>query len=574
MPNLKVWFIILMVLLLAACAGNQTPATIPTATTMPTATVMPTTAVPTATATPMPTATPISEPVSTSSPWWTDRVFYEIFVRSFYDSDGDGIGDFQGVIEKLDYLNDGDPATDTDLGIGGIWLMPINASPSYHGYDVVDYYAVNPDYGTMDDFQALLAAADARGIEVIIDLVVNHTSTEHPWFQAARQGDATYESWYRWADEAPDYTGPWGQEVWHLAEDRYYYGLFWGGMPDLNYNTPEVSEAMFDIARYWLTEVGVDGFRVDAIKYIVEDGQVLEDTDQTHAWLTDFYQVVETANPDALLVGEAWTISSKAAEYVGDEMDLVFEFDLAEAMLGALRGGDGRTLARVQTQVWQTYPRAQYATFLTNHDQNRVMSQIRENMGAAKLGAALLLTSPGVPFIYYGEEIGMVGTKPDERIRTPMQWTSDPTTAGFTTGDQVWEPLQDGLDIYNVAAQTDDPDSLLNQYRTFVHLRQANPALLDGDLFVLESDKRAVYAFIRHHADQTVLVLFNLTRRDVDEYVLSLAESPLQAVSAAETLFGDGEIALPSLEANGGINDYQPLPSLPPQSVWVVELKP
>ncbi|MGB0346259.1 MAG: alpha-amylase family glycosyl hydrolase, partial [Balneolaceae bacterium] len=208
--------------------------------------------------------------------WWNEVVWYEIFVRSFYDSDGDGIGDFNGLTEKLDYLNDGDPNTDTDLGIGGIWLMPIHPSPSYHGYDVTDYRAINPDYGSMEDFKNFIVAANERGIKVIIDYVMNHTSTEHPWFQASAAGDSHFRDFYRWEESKPNYNGPWGQTVWHQRNGDYYYGLFWGGMPDLNYENPAVKDSMFAISDFWIEEIGIDGFRQDAVLYIDEDGSTLK----------------------------------------------------------------------------------------------------------------------------------------------------------------------------------------------------------------------------------------------------------------------------------------------------------
>ena len=217
------------------------------------------------------TETPEEIDISSIStdPWWDDAVFYEIFVRSFYDSDGDGIGDLRGIIEKLDYLNDGNPNTTNDLGVTGLWLMPIFPSPSYHGYDVTDYRDINPDYGTMADFRALVEAAHARGIKVIIDFVGNHTSDQHPWFQSSAANTAKRD-WYLWNTFKPDYRGPWGQEVWHERNNNYYYGIFWGGMPDLNYNTPAVTNEIKDIVRYWYNDIGVDGFRIDAVKHWIE----------------------------------------------------------------------------------------------------------------------------------------------------------------------------------------------------------------------------------------------------------------------------------------------------------------
>lgn len=199
----------------------------------------------------------VNERETAETRWWNETVFYEIFVRSFYDSDGDGVGDFNGLTENLDYLNDGDPDTDSDLGVTGIWLMPIHESPTYHGYDAIDYRSINPDYGTMEDFKNFLNAAHERGIKVIIDYVMNHTSTEHPWFQKSAAGDPEYRDFYRWSDTDPGYTGPCGQQVWHnqhdgQSYDDYFYGVFWSGMPDLNYENPAVQDSMFAISDYWI----------------------------------------------------------------------------------------------------------------------------------------------------------------------------------------------------------------------------------------------------------------------------------------------------------------------------------
>lgn len=269
--------------------------------------------------------------------WWNDAVFYEIFVRSFYDSDGNGKGDFQGLIEKLDYLNDGDPATNSDLGITGIWLMPINQSPSYHGYDVTDYRTVESDYGSNEDFKEFIAEAHKRGINVIIDYVMNHSSSEHPWFQDSKSTGSDKRDWYRWSATNPGYSGPWGQDVWHSSSGAYYYGIFWSGMPDLNYETQVVKDEMFDIARFWLEDMGTDGFRLDAVKYIIENGSELEDTEETFQFWRDFRAYYKSVNPNAFAVGEAWTSTDIVRNYVeNDGLDYCFEFDLANAIINAL----------------------------------------------------------------------------------------------------------------------------------------------------------------------------------------------------------------------------------------------
>jgi len=323
------------------------------------------------------TPRPTSKPSCTSWPgelenaevdWWNDTVFYEIFVRSFFDTNGDGIGDFNGIVEKLDYLNDGDPTTNDDLGITGLWLMPINPSPSYHGYDVTDYYGVNPEYGSMEDFQNLLDEVHKRGIKVIIDLVLNHTSTSHPWFvDAYEDRESPYRDYYIWEDQPPRFQSPWGTDVWHGTDNGYYYGIFWEGMPDLNYNNPEVTKEMQDVIRFWLEDVGVDGFRLDAIKHLIEDGSIQENTPATHFWWEGFFDYYTSINPDAFTVGEAWTSTDEVVKYIGDEMNIAFEFDTAGAIIKSARSETNRYIQQAHRLVLESYPLNQYATFLTNH---------------------------------------------------------------------------------------------------------------------------------------------------------------------------------------------------------------
>ncbi len=503
--------------------------------------------------------------------WWNDRVFYEIFVRSFYDSDGDGIGDLQGVISQLDYLNDGDPNTTDDLGITGIWLMPIMQSPSYHGYDVTDYFIVEEDYGTNQDLIDLIDAAHERGIAVIIDLVINHTSSQHEWFIASAQGDPDYADWYVWADENPNFSGPDSQRVWHPRHGRYYYGLFWDGMPDLNYENETVTAEMQAISQYWLEEMGVDGFRLDAIKHIVEEGSNQESTPSTLAWLEGYSTFIDSIAPDALTVGEVWQSSYAASQYVNNgSVDMVFEFDLATAWVQSAVSGNGAGANTIQNRVVDLYPEGQYATFLTNHDQNRVMSQLRGNVDAARVAASFLLTAPGVPFIYYGEEIGMMGQKPDERIRTPMQWSDDPITAGFTSARRPWEPLSTGADSgVTVADQWNDPDSLLSYYRTLIQLRNTHSALSNGMYIPVDTDSNKVYAFLRQTEEETLLILINPDDRPVSRYALTLEEASVPGNNLT-FLLGEGDFVMPELNDNLGFTDYVPFAELPAYGVWII----
>ncbi len=470
--------------------------------------------VPWASPTPTPTATPTPPPY-TQSGWWRDATFYEVFVRSFYDSNGDGKGDLRGLMEKLDYLNDGDPATTTDLGVTALWLMPIMESPSYHGYDVVDYYTVERDYGTNEDFKALVEAAHARGISIIIDLVLNHTSNVHPWFLDAQLDPASpYRDWYIWRDEPPaTKQGPFSANAWYEANGRWYYAAFWSGMPDLNYTNPDVTAEMYRIADYWLTEMGVDGFRLDAVRYIIEDDlgspkAVLASSPETLEWLAAFRQHVQQTKPSAFIVGEIWSDSLEIARYIKAEaVDTGFEFNLARNILRSANEGAGFYVRQSLESLQRLYPESRYSPFLTNHDQPRVMHELGGDTAKARLAAYTYLTLPGTPFIYYGEEIGMSGTKPDEKIRTPFQWSAE-AQAGFTTG-YPWISVNPDYTTVNVAVEATDEASLLSTYRCLIHLRQDYSALRTGRLTLLESNAGPVVAYLRHDEAAQFLVVIN-----------------------------------------------------------------
>jgi glycosidase len=459
--------------------------------------------------------------------WWNDSVFYEILVRSFHDSDGDGIGDFSGLTQKLDYLNDGDPDTDGDLGITGIWLMPINDSPSYHGYDSVDYRSINPDYGTMADFQAFLAAAHARGIAVIIDYVMNHCSNQHPWFVASAQNDPSYRDWFRWSPDDPGQTGPWGQDVWHRDPPDWYYGLFWSGMPDLNYETAAVKDEMFEIATYWLDTIGVDGFRLDAVLYIIEEGDQLQNTASTLQFWQDYNTHVKAVKPDVVSVGEAWTGTSTVLQYATeDRLDFCFEFDLSYATLNAVNWGDAWNLSSKAAQVYGLYPYLQFGTFLTNHDQDRVLNALGFDEAKAKVAAGIYMTLPGIPFVYYGEEIGMVGSGAHEYIRSPMQWT-DGSNAGFTTG-VPWQAINSNYEQFNVLVEEQDPGSLLNWYRRLIDVRNGAPALRRGTHDPLASSASPILAFVRRYEQQTVLCMANTAPNGLGSITLTGSAGSLE----------------------------------------------
>jgi alpha-amylase len=520
------------------------------------------------------------EPVPAPAPWWNDAVFYEVFVRSFADSDGDGDGDLTGLTGALDYLNDGDPATDDDLGVTALWLMPVMQSPSYHGYDTTDYFTVEEDYGTNDDFRRLVAAAHDRGMRVIVDLVLNHTSSEHPWFLSSAEGpDSPERDWYVWRADNPFATTSWGTPAWHERNGAYYLGLFWEGMPDLNLRNPEVTTQMEDVARFWFEDMGVDGFRLDAVRHLVEDGDVFEGTAQTHAWLADWDDFLDAdASESFFTVGEVWDDTAEVAPYVtGGEVDVAFEFTLADAILTAVERGDPRPLDHALTTALAAYPPGQFATFLTNHDQDRVMSRLGGDGAEARLAATFLLTLPGVPFVYYGEEIGMTGAKPDERIRTPMQWSDEPN-AGFSTA-RPWEPPNSDFLTVNVAAQDADVGSLLSRYRRLVHLRGAHPALRTGDLDALGTTCGETYAYLRTArdaaSDDAVLVVANLSSNDLRDCSFTLEDGPLTpgGHDALDALTGE-EAATLAVDDDGDISGYVPAGTLPATSALILELTP
>ncbi|RAP74075.1 alpha-amylase family glycosyl hydrolase [Paenibacillus montanisoli] len=450
-------------------------------------------------------------------------VYYEIFVRSFYDSNGDGIGDLNGVTEKLSYLK--------ELGIGGIWLMPVNPSPSYHGYDVTDYYGINKDYGTLDDLNKLTEAAHKLGIKVIMDLVVNHTSKEHPWFkEAIGNPDSKYRNWYRIeaADAQVPADGAVGGNPWHPYGSVKYLADFWEGMPDLNFDEPAVRSEIIKIGKYWLQQ-GVDGFRLDAAKHIYGDFASTINTDEVKAsnrkWWQEFRSGIAGAKKDAFLIGEVWDSSVIIAPYLDNALDSAFNFDLAKKLLSGADREQNPDIAFSLGRIYDMYSKASNgkfvdAPFLTNHDQNRTMSELDGNVDHAKMAASLLLTLPGNPFIYYGEEIGMAGMKPDEAIREPMPWYA----SGTGTGQTTWEAL-----LYNttpktvsVEAQQTDPDSLLSHYKKLIAWRNELPALRDGGIAELSTGNPAVAAYVRAANQEQVLVVHNLSAA---EQTVDLTES-------------------------------------------------
>src|SRR5688572_10162456 len=514
-----------------------------------------------------------------SPPEWTrGAVCYEIFVRSFFDSDGDGIGDFNGLTQKLDYINDGNQTNQRDLGARCIWLMPVMPSPSYHGYDATDYYRVNPQFGTNEDFKRMLAEAHKRGIRVLIDMVLNHASNEHPFFKdAALNPSSPYRSWFRFASPKPEQKGIWGDNhvVWHKSpvRDEYYYGIFWSGMPDLNYETPAVREEARKVATFWLEEMGVDGFRLDAIPYLVEEGGKLSGTPGTHAFLREYGAHVRRIAPQSYTVGEVWDSVGAMEPYYPSELDSHFAFELSEALLEAVRTGSAKKLFDGYLRLQRQFPAERWSPFLRNHDQTRTMTVLGGDMARAKLATTLLLTLPGLRFVYYGEEIGMTGDKPDPRLRTPMHWTRT-KAAGFTSG-VPWEPLQPDSMTANVEALEGDQTSLLNLHRKLIHLRASNAALGRGQLLPLRTNTEAAAAYLRRDGDRVVMVVANLGTTPLSGIRVASDSNTLgRRFYDATGLLGGPSAPLLRVRQNGQFNDYVPFRVLPPLTAYVLQLTP
>lgn len=450
------------------------------------------------------------------------KVCYEIFVRSFCDSNRDGIGDLNGITSKLDYLK--------ELGIDGIWLTPFFKSPSYHKYDVVDYREITPEYGTMYDFENLLAEAHKREISVIIDFVVNHTSSNHPWFLEAKKGASSpYRNYYTWM--TPKRISELGIEKrkmtadssetdpWHWAnksDSEKYFGMFWSGMADLNMDEPRVRQEIYDIGRFWLNK-GVDGFRLDAARHIYPDDEV----EKTHAFWEEFRAEMEATRPDVYIVGEVWTTAEKVAPFFRG-LKANFHFDLSNALQDIVQSGkDSVGLINMLLNNYATFgsinPDFVDATMLTNHDQNRIGSVVKGSIDKLKVAAGLLLTLPGNPFIYYGEELGMKGKKPDENIREAFLWDTRWQDKDRTN----WRKPRYNTDSKTtpLKQQRQDPNSLFNYYKTMIRLRTSHLALNQvspPNLEKSEVKSAGVISFIRPHETGNFLIVQNISEQTVE----------------------------------------------------------
>jgi len=447
--------------------------------------------------------------------YWNGGVTYEIFIQSFCDSNGDGIGDMKGLISKLDYVQ--------DLGAEAIWLMPVHPSPTYHKYDIVDYYKIHPDYGTLADFKSLVEEAHKRNIKVIMDLVLNHTSSEHHWFKESKKGkENPYRNYYIWADldtakkigETKEATGDSDNlHLWNEAagNEERYFGFFWHSMPDLNFDEPLVRQELFKIGKYWLSEIGVDGFRLDAARHIYPEDRINDSV----AWWEEFRKEMQEVKPDVFLVGEVWGEAKDVAPFLKG-LHSIFNFDQCFALQNMLKTenktGFLNTLFKTYKHYDKASPKYYDGIFTTNHDQDRIFSELEGHLAKGKLAASILLTLPGAPFIYYGEELGMLGVKPDEQIREPFPWGDD------VIGQTNWQEVKFNTPekVPPLSEQMQNPNSLYHHYKRLITLRNNSIALREGKIEAFKTKQKALLAYKRTTPLGTVLTLHNLGKKTIN----------------------------------------------------------
>ena len=486
------------------------------------------------------------------------RTYYELFVYSFYDSDGDGIGDLQGVLEKLDYLNDGDDTTDTDLGINGIWLMPVMPSTTYHKYDTTDYEDIDPQYGTLEDFKELLAACHERGIRVILDLAMNHSSSRHSWFLQATKylkslpegaepdaAECPYVDYYHFSREAQ------GGYAQVNGTDWYYEARFWDGMPDLNLQSEAVRREFEQVADFWL-DLGVDGFRLDAVKEYVTGST--EDNVEILSWFADY---VHGKNSENYLVCECWTDQNTYAQYYKSGVDSMFDFAFADksGIIANVVNGKASAASYAKNLETEQTLYAQYnadyinAPFYTNHDMGRSTGYYAGENSAAqtKMGNALNLLMNGNAFLYYGEELGMKGSGKDENKRAPMYWSKDSSAEGMCKGPADMEDFQMKFD--SLKEQQEDPDSIYNYVKQVIKIRNQNPAIARGTTTYLEQYSGeqcfALTRSIGDSEDSTLLLLGNTSVEPatIDLTGLAVGETPAEDLTLLGELYTGEETA-------------------------------
>jgi len=487
--------------------------------------------------------------------WYKDVVFYELNIKAFQDANGDGIGDFAGAVQRLDYLK--------ELGIGCIWLMPMYPSPMRDdGYDIQDYKNIHPDYGTLDDFQHFLDAAHKRGIRVIVELVLNHTSDQHPWFQEAQKGpDNPYHDYYVWSDTWEKYTDTriifvdteTSNWTWNEEAGLYYWHRFFSHQPDLNFDNPKVQEEILDVVRFWL-DMGVDGFRADAVPYLFErEGTNCENLPETHEFIRKIRSFMDQEYPGTMLLAEANQWPADLIPYFGqgDEFHMAYHFPIMPRMFMAIKQEHHGPIIDIIKQTPDIPENCQWMMFLRNHDEltlemctdeerdymyntyakekqmkinvgirRRLMPLIERDFHTYELLHAMLFTLPGSPVIYYGDEIGMgdniyLGDR--NGVRTPMQW-NDNRNAGFSyvNPSRLYSPVivdpNYSYHAINVQELKTIPSSTLNFLKKMIHIRTERPVLARGKIYFLYPTNKKILVYIREYNDQRMLCVFNMSR--------------------------------------------------------------
>lgn len=493
-------------------------------------------------------------PLKREAGWYKDAIIYQIHVRTFFDSNGDGIGDFQGLAQRLDYVQ--------ELGVNAIWLMPFFPSPLRDdGYDISDYRSVHPSYGTLEDFKRFLSSAHDRGIRVIIEMVANHTSDQHPWFLESRSSqDNPKRDWYVWSDTDTRYRGTriifldteMSNWAWDPISKSYYWHRFFSHQPDLNYDNPAVREEMWNVMTFWL-ELGVDGFRLDAVPYLIErEGTSCENLPETHQVVRELRKKVDDQFPGAVLLAEAnqWPADLRPYFGNGDEFHMAFHFPLMPRMFMGLRLEDRKPITEILQQTPEIPASCQWCLFLRNHDELTLEmvtdierdymydiyasdKTMRLNLGIRRRLAPLLdndrrrielmngmlMSLPGTPIIYYGDEIGMgdniyLGDR--NGVRTPMQWSGG-WNGGFSTADPeilysppILNPVY-GYQAVNVLSQKRTEHSLLSWMKHIMRIRRSSPVFGSGSIEFLYPANHRVLAYVRQLGKETVLVVNNLS---------------------------------------------------------------
>ncbi len=528
--------------------------------------------------------------MSEHSLWYQNAVFYEVYVRAFYDSNGDGHGDLRGLVEKLDYLQ--------ELGVDCLWLLPYYPSPlKDDGYDVAGYYNILPEYGTLDDLRALLDAAHARGMRVIADLVMNHTSDQHPWFQAARADrNSPYRDYYVWSDSDQKYAGAriifvdteksnW---TWNETAGQYFWHRFYASQPDLNFDNPAVQEEMLKVMKFWL-DLGLDGFRADAVPYLFErENTNCENLPETHAYLKRLRAYIDENYPGRILLCEAnqWPEDVRPYFGDGDEFHMGFHFPLMPRIYMSLRQAQRGPLVWAMDRTPSIPENCQWCIFLRNHDELTLEMvtederqwmwqeyapepRMRLNLGIRRrlaplldgdpqkiaLANSLLFTMPGSPIIYYGDEIGMgddIWLFDRNGVRTPMQWDDRPN-AGFSLAEpgRLYAPViadaRYGAAQVNVAVQRQHPDSSFNTIRQMIAVRKAHPAFGQGTFAWADAGTDAIAAYWREYQGTRLLIVNNLSPADQTARIRlpqGTARRLVDLLAGAETQELDGDLGL------------------------------